>query len=72
MRIFLLKHLYTSHLINFNIFEQFMQYFLLNEELYSRKKVALGYIVNPRAVLIDDKVMAEVFTKIFEYIWNKV
>jgi predicted transcriptional regulator len=35
-------------------------------------KVVLWNTVNPRAVLIDDKVMAGVFTGIFEYIWGKV
>jgi sugar-specific transcriptional regulator TrmB len=33
-------------------------------------KVVLWNTVNPRAVLIDDKVMAGVFTSIFEYIWK--
>jgi predicted transcriptional regulator len=33
-------------------------------------KVVLWNTINPRAVLIDDKVMAQVFTGIFEYIWN--
>jgi predicted transcriptional regulator len=35
-------------------------------------KVVLWNTVNPRAVLVDDKVMAGVFTGIFEYIWNNV
>jgi predicted transcriptional regulator len=35
-------------------------------------KVVLWNTINPRGVLIDDKVMAEVFTGIFEYIWSTV
>jgi predicted transcriptional regulator len=35
-------------------------------------KVVLWNTVNPRAVLIDDKIMAGVFAGIFEYIWASV
>jgi predicted transcriptional regulator len=35
-------------------------------------KVVLWNTVNPRAVLIDDKIMAGVFVGIFEYIWSSL
>jgi hypothetical protein len=34
-------------------------------------KVVLWNTVHPRAVMIDDPVMAKVFTDIFESIWNR-